>query len=53
MLLNEVKEKLKDRNIKAVAKSIDVHYNTLYKLLNGVNEPSYSTLSKLIAYLSV
>lgn len=53
MLLNEIKDKLKDRNIKSVARAIDVHYNTLYKMINGVSQPNYTTISKLIAYLSV
>lgn len=51
MLLEEIKSKLKDRNIKSVAEAIGVHYNTLYKIINGLNEPNHSTYSKLVEYL--
>jgi len=52
MKLNDIIEKLKDRNLKIVAEKIGIHYNTLYKIANGENKPSYSTLLKLQEYLN-
>lgn len=51
MDLKEIIEKLKDRNLRAVALKIGVHYNTLYKIVNGESQPNYSTLVKLQNYL--
>lgn len=52
MELNEIIEKLKDRNLRVVAENLGIHYNTLYKIANGENKPSYSTLTKLQEYLN-
>ena len=51
MLLAEIIEKLKDRNLKAVSEKIGVHYNTLYKIAKGKRKPSYDILIKLQDYL--
>ena len=51
MTLDEIKEKLKDRNIKIVANTIGVHFNTLYKIVHGTNQPNHSTYTKLVDYL--
>ena len=51
MTLEEIIEKLADRNIKIVAKAIGVHSNTLYNIVNNKSEPSYTVYQKLIAYL--
>lgn len=51
MDLKQIIEKLKDRNLKAVALKIGVHYNTLYKIVSGESQPNYSTLVKLQNYL--
>lgn len=51
MELSEIKSKLKDRNIKKVSKAVGIHYNTLYKIVSGISEPSHTTLIKLTNYL--
>lgn len=51
MTLQEIIEKLKDRNLKRVAEAIGVHYNTLYNIVNGEGKPSYRTMEKLNEYL--
>ena len=51
MTLDEIKEKLKDRNLLVVAERIGVHFNTLYNIVNDKGNPSYSTLIKLENYL--
>ena len=51
LTLDEVRERLKDRNLMAVANSAGVHYNALYRLMKGGSNPSYKTVQKLIEYL--
>ena len=51
MTVDEIKEKLRDRNIKLVAEIIGVHYNTLYKLVNGDGGINHNTYLKLVDYL--
>lgn len=50
LTLDEIKTKLTEANLQAVAKAADVHPNTLYKLMNGAR-PSYDTVKKLSDYL--
>lgn len=52
MTIEEIREKLKDRNLKIVAEKIGIHHNTIYKIAHGVNNPNYSTLLKLQDYLN-
>jgi predicted transcriptional regulator len=50
--IEEIKLKLKDYNLKAVAKSAGVPYSQLYGwMCMGVTEPKYSMISKVIRYL--
>lgn len=51
MTLEEVRERLKDRKIRVVAKSIGVHPMTLYRLANNEQyDPKASMLEKLTEY---
>lgn len=51
MELEKVIEKLKDRNLLAVANQIKIHPNTLYKIAKGKNKPNHETYIKLVKYL--
>lgn len=52
MMLDEIIEKLKDKNIRKVARKSGIHYNTLYNFINKRNSPNVKTLLKLEAYLN-
>jgi DNA-binding phage protein len=49
--LDDLREKLKDRNLKMVAEGAGVHYNALYRLMNERARPSYETVKRLVQYL--
>jgi len=51
MLLDDVKDLLKDRKINVVAKGTGLHSNTVYKISKGKTIPHTSTLEKLYKYL--
>ncbi len=51
MTLEEIKNQLQDANLKRVAERAGVHYNALYRLMNGNTNPSYETVKKLSDYL--
>lgn len=51
MTLDQVKAQLKDMNLKAVADASGVHYNAVYRLVNGGTNPSYETVQKIVSYL--
>jgi DNA-binding Xre family transcriptional regulator len=52
MTIEQIKNKLKDRNLRAVAKAVGVHYNTLYHIATGSNANARaSTLAKITTYL--
>jgi len=50
LTLDEIKRRLKDANLSKVAKASGLHYNTIYRLVNG-QEPKYDTVKKLSDYL--
>ncbi|MBT4081021.1 MAG: helix-turn-helix transcriptional regulator [Gammaproteobacteria bacterium] len=50
--LEQIREKLQDRNIQAVAKATGLHANSIYKFVNGGTEPKYATIKALSDYLS-
>jgi len=53
LTLDEIIEKLSDRNIKEVAKRVDIHHITLLNIANGkTKNPSWSSIKKLIDYLN-
>lgn len=50
--LDEIVEKLKDRNLPVVAKRTGISYMTVYNIAKQNNtNPSHSTLTKLSDYL--
>lgn len=49
--LDEIKRQLKDMNLRAVSRGAGVHYNALYRLVNGETNPSYETVHKIVSYL--
>lgn len=51
LTLDEVREKLKDRNLVKVAKTCGVHYNCLYRFMRGKSSPAYETVQKLVTYI--
>jgi transcriptional regulator with XRE-family HTH domain len=48
---DEIKKKLEDRNVKAVAARIGVSRQTLYNWMSGKSELSMPTYRNLVAYL--
>ncbi len=51
LTLEEIKKRLAESNLKAVAKKAGVHYNSLYRLTKADANPSYDTVKKLSDYL--
>ena len=52
--IGQIKQQLKDRNLKAVALGAGVSAGSLYKLCdNSTTKPSYELISKLKAYLNI
>lgn len=51
LTVEQIRERLKHSNLKAVAESIGIHYNTLYRLMNTDADPSYSTVKTVSDYL--
>lgn len=52
MEINEIREKLRDRNLRHVARAIGIHENSLYRLVKNEDaNPSYETVRKIVNYL--
>lgn len=51
LTLEQIKDRLADRNLMAVSKASGVHSNALYRLMSGGTKPSYETVKKLSDYL--
>lgn len=51
LTLDQVREKLKDRNLKKVAETCGIHYNCIYRFMNGKSNPSYDTVQKLVSHI--
>ena len=49
--VEEIRRRLKDSNLTAVAKSSGVNYHTLYKFMVKNIDPRHSTVTQLSAYL--
>ena len=50
--IEEIRRRLKDSNLTAVAKSSRVSYRILYRFMNDQkDDPRYSTVTQLSAYL--
>jgi hypothetical protein len=53
LTLDQIREKLADRKLDVVSKSVGVHRNTLYGIRNGSNkDPRYSIIKALSDYLT-
>jgi len=50
-LLDRVKKALAGRYLTFVAEQTGLHYNTIWKIVNGKTNPSRATLDRLSAYL--
>ena len=51
LTLEQIKDRLAESNIRAVSEAAGVHYNAVYRLVNGATRPSYDTVKKLSDYL--
>jgi aspartate ammonia-lyase len=51
MTLDEIKQTLQDRNLRAVALNTGVSPHTLYRLVRGMVTPHPSTLQVISSYL--
>lgn len=52
LTLEQIKERLKDSNLRSVSQSAGVNYHTLIKLMNeDGRDPAYSTVKALSDYL--
>lgn len=52
LTLEEIREKLNDRNLAKVSRATGVGYNNLHGIANGTkNNPSYNVIKKLSDYL--
>lgn len=51
LTLEQVRDRLKHSNLRAVAQAAGLHYNTLYNLMDNSKTPSYSTVKALSDYL--
>lgn len=51
LTVEEIKQKLEDRNVQVVARKTGIHFNTIHRLQHGSTRPSYATLERLSEYL--
>ncbi len=51
MTLQQIKEQLRDSNLKKVSEASGLHYNVLTRLMAGDTDPRYSTVESLSEYL--
>lgn len=49
--LEEIRMRLRDHNLAAVAKATGLSNDTLYRLMNGVTTPNPSTITVICLYL--
>ena len=49
---DEIRTRLSDRNIRAVAVGAGLHPNTVYAFVRGDTEPTYETVKRLSDYLT-
>lgn len=53
MTLEEIKQKLSDRNLMEVSRRTGVSYRTIFGISNGTNKnPSYESVRAIVEYLS-
>lgn len=51
LTLEQIRDRLADRNLHQVAERAGIHRQTLYRIASGQTQPSYETLRKLSEYL--
>jgi DNA-binding phage protein len=51
MTIEEIREKLKDRNLSEVARQTKLHKNAIYRFMDGSVKPYFETVQKLNEYL--
>lgn len=51
LTLEQILEKLEDRNLTKVAEKTGIHSNVLYRLTKDKSQPKYETIKKLSDYL--
>lgn len=49
--LIEIRNDLKNYNLKAVSRETGLHANSLYNLMNGEGQPKYETVKKVEEFL--
>jgi len=50
--IDEIREKLSDRNLREVARRCEMSYMTVYNMANGnIENPGYKTIKTLVDYL--
>lgn len=49
--LQEIKERMQDRNVAAVARIVGINKATLYRILSNESQPTYETVRLLSDYL--
>jgi transcriptional regulator with XRE-family HTH domain len=52
LTIEEIRERLKDRNLRAVSEFTGVNYAALCNIYKGASNPSYRTLKTLSDYLT-
>lgn len=51
LTLEEIRDELADRNLRAVAANCGIGYNTLRRILAGESDPRVSVIEKLSCYI--
>lgn len=51
LTLEQIREQMRDRRVRHVAKAIGVHHQTIYNLLSQGANPKHETMRKLSDYL--
>jgi len=51
LTLEQIRSRLKGRNIQVVSRKTGLHFNTVHRIKRGETEPNYATLERLSAYL--
>ena len=49
--LSAIRAMLADRNLREVSRQTGLHYNVVYRLANGTQNPSYETVRAISEYL--
>lgn len=53
LAIEEIRARLADRNLSAVAAATEIKPSTLYRLVNGQSDPAYSVILLLSKYLAL